>query len=571
MQSSANPTPEVVRNSIPTRRNVRLAGLLRSLEQASIFLFLMTAIGIVSAEILLPGPRDSIPQESALVTAQANAITNRGWAPLTVYFSAYGSRSEGADVVGYEWDLDGNGAFDFDASGQGGYVQYTYSKPGEYVITLQVMDTRGRSGTDQVTVSVRHPASSSVDYWTVFDKSRVRRVDVALSQADWDAMWVDPPSKHQVHADANVFGEELPDVGFRMRGQFSLRESGAKKPWKFDIDAYIDDQEFHNLRQLMLLNNIGDPSLLREMLAYEMMYAAGLPASHSAFVELWIDITDDSMPSVYWGVYTLVERVDNKYIGNRFGAESKGGNLYKASHAQRGPMDLIYYGDRIEDYPTQNGQYAYGKMNNEDKADYGDIVSLCRVLDGTVYASDEEFIQALESVFDMDAFLRYLAVITILDDWDSYPFTGNNYYLFNDPVTGIFEWIPWDLSWGGNPQKPLFERADPGLVERVPLFDKAMQTERYRSKYAAYMDLLLRTWFNSGNLTSLVQKYHRMITPYISQSTGDKVFYGENPMFPAEAFDQTWKEILHFVTEREKFVRSALLEESSLAEATPQE
>ena len=32
-----------------------------------------------------------------------------------------------------------------------------------------------------------------------------------------------------------------------MRGQFSLRESGDKKPFKIDTDAYVDGQEFHNL------------------------------------------------------------------------------------------------------------------------------------------------------------------------------------------------------------------------------------------------------------------------------------------------------------------------------------
>ena len=118
-------------------------------------------------------------------------------------------------------------------------------------------------------------------------------------------------------------------------------------------------------------------------------------------------------------------------------------------------MDLIYYGERIEDYPRQNGQYAYGKVNNEEDADYGDIIDLCRVVDGTHYESDEAFVQAVENVLDVDAFLRYMAVVSILDNWDSYPNTGNNYYLFNNPVSGRFEWIPWDLAWGGNPQAPL--------------------------------------------------------------------------------------------------------------------
>ena len=85
---------------------------------------------------------------------------------------------------------------------------------------------------------------------------------------------------------------------------------------------------------------------------------------------------------MFWGVYTMIERIDAKFISNRFSRDAKDGNLYKASHAQRGPMDLVYYGEKIEDYPTINGQYAYGKENNLEDPDYSDIIELCYVVDG---------------------------------------------------------------------------------------------------------------------------------------------------------------------------------------------
>ncbi len=540
------------------RRDWRKATGRQRLEVAAIILFALASGAFLLINRLSAGPPAVAAQESPLVTAQANAMPNQGWAPLMVYYSAWGSRSDGAAIIRYEWDLDGNGAFDFDATDQGGYANYLYSKPGDYVITLRVTDSLGRFATDQVTVSVRHPASSSVDYWTVFDDSRVRQIDIALTQADWDLLWADPEAKVQVQADAVIFGEELSDVGFRMRGQFSLRESGDKKPWKIDTDAYVDGQEFHNLRQLMLLNSIGDPSMLYEKLAYGMMEFAGLPASHVAYIELWIDITDDDQPPLYWGVYTLVERVDNKYLDNRFGQDSVGGNLYKASHAQRGPMDLIYYGENIQDYPVQNGQYAYGKMNNEEEADYSDIIELCRVIDGTEYASDEEFMRALEEVLNVDAFLRYMAVITILNNWDSYPYTGNNFYLFNNPVTGRFEWIPWDLTWGSETSAPLFGRTTVGFLERAPLYDNVFQVDLYKSKYAAYVDLLLRYWFTTDNISEKAQAYHDMIAPYVSQFTGDKAFYGEQSMFTPESFNNSLPSLITFVTERNSFLRTQL-------------
>lgn len=498
-------------------------------------------------------------QASKQVSVQINAMPNQGWAPLTVYFSSFGSQTTNeAHLLRYEWDLDGNGMFDFDATRQNGYARYTYSKPGEYPITLRITDSQGHYATAFTMIQVRHPASSSVDYWTLFSNSRVRRIEFQLTQSDWQSMWVNPEAKTRVHANAIIFGERLESISLRMRGQFSLRESGDKKPWKIDTDAYISGQEFHNLRQLLFLNNIGDPSFLREKLAYEMMAFAGVPASHTTFVELWIDLTDDPLPPFYWGIYTLVERIDRKYLGNRFGQASKDGNLYKASHAQRGPMDLIYYGNSISDYPTQNGQYAYGKMNNEAQADYSDIINLCLVIDGTTYDSEEELVQALEEVINVDGFLRYLAVITILDNWDSYLYTGNNYFLFNNPVSGRFEWLPWDLTWGENTHTPLFTRAGQGIIQRAPLYDRVFSVDSYRRKYAAYIDLLAHYWFNPDYVTNLVQEYQRMLTPYIKQSGGDKAFYGAHPMFPAESYQDSWQKLVHFTRERHKFIQAEL-------------
>lgn len=536
-------------------------GAYRLVEIASVGGFVFVVAALVLAN---PSQGRGVVEQvgpGAGIAAYAIAMPNQGWAPMTVYFSAFGSASRAGHIVKYEWDLDANGFYDTDATPSGGYASYHYAKPGEYTVTLRVTDEQGNTATDSVLITVRHPASSSVDYWTVFDDSRLRRVDISLTSVDWAYMWTDPEAKLQVNADAVVFGERLDDVGFRMRGQFSLRESGEKKPWKIDTDAYVEGQEFHNLRQLMLLNNIGDPSMLQEKLAYDAMHFAGAPASHACFVDLWIDFTDDDRPPVFWGVYTMVERVDKKFLSSRFGRDTKGGNLYKANHALRGPMDLIYYGPRIESYPTQNGLYAYGKATNEEEADYSDLINLIYVIDGVQYDTPEDFATALEEVFNVDSFLRYMAVVNVLGNWDSYPYTGNNYYLFNNAVTGKFEWIPWDLTWGGDPRHPLFELEGPGLVERAPLYDKVFQVQRYRTRYAGYLDLLTRRWFTEENITALSSRYHTMISPYVTQGTGDKMYYGDTAMFPPEAFENSWSHFGDFARQRNTFILATLAED----------
>lgn len=494
----------------------------------------------------------------ANIDVYASAMPNNGWAPLTVYYSAFGSQSPNGAITRYEWDLDGNGAFETDATAQSGYASYLYSKPGEYIISLRVTDQAGFSSTASTTISVRTPASSSVDYWSIFDDTQMQKVTISLTQDNWDAMWVDVESKLTVPADANIFGEQLTNVGFRMRGQFSMRMSGEKKPWKIDTDYYVADQEFHNLKQLMFINNIGDASMMQEKLLYEMMQFAGLPASFVSYVELWIDITDDGQPSEYWGVYTMVERVDQKFVGNRFGRDAKGGNLYKASHAQFGPMDLIYYGPDITNYPFQNGGYAYSKVNNGEAADYSDVIRLMYVIDGVSYDTPEEWAAAAEEVINVDSFLRYMAVTDTVGNWDSYPYTGNNYYLFYNQVTEHFEWIPWDLTWGEDTQHTLFQRAEMGMVQRAPMHDNVFQVERYRVQYAAYLDLLTRYYFNRSHVTERVRFFYQQISPKLSLSTGDKMYYAEDGWFVPADFDSSVQHLLTFTEERNQYIRQVL-------------
>jgi hypothetical protein len=221
-------------------------------------------------------------------------------------------------------------------------------------------------------------------------------------------------------------------------------------------------------------------------------------------------------------------------------------------------MDLIYYGPTIENYPTQNGMYAYGKTTNEEAADYSDIVYLAYVIDGAEYDTPEDFALALEQVFNVDSFLRYMAVMVTVSSWDIYPYTGNNFYLYNNPGTGQFEWIPWDLTWGDNARFPLFELEGEGLLERAPLYDRVFEVERYRIQYAAYLDLLARTWFNGDNIGREAQRYYNLIVPQISQGSGDKMYYGETPMFSPELFQDSWIQIVQFAEERSNFILEVL-------------
>jgi spore coat protein H len=548
-------------------RTWRALERLRTVEFITIVLFLgVTSVALVFAGVATSTITQSYPDPT--IHVYAYHMPNQGWAPLTVYFSAFGSFDPDGKIVHYTWDLDGNGSLETDATSTSGYTQYTYAKPGQYTVTLQVMDDEGGTATDSVLVNVRHPAASSVDYWTVFDDSQVRRVDFIIGQENWDRMWEDPWSKTKVEADVIVFDERIESVALSMKGNASLDASGWKKSWKVDTDIFVGGQEYANLKQLLLHNNFADPSMLREKIAYDMMRFAGLPSSHVAYVELYIDILEDGKPPIYWGIYSMVERLDRKYLSNNFGRDSRHGNLYKAdAWFEEGAADLAYYGDDIEDYPKPRGEFAYGLQTNLENPDYSDIIELCYVIDGVEYESPEDFATALEEVFNVESYLRYLAVILTNLNLDTYPYTGNNYFIYHNPTTDLFEFLPWDMnnSWGhfgGGADFPLFgEVENVGPLQYAPLFTKVFEVEQYRQDYLAFVDLLLRNWFNKETVTSLAEHWQDQIRPYLTKETGDKAFIGEGAMYSLEEFDQDRINLILLTEGRNEFLSSAIAAE----------
>ena len=85
-------------------------------------------------------------------TAVATGSPTTGPAPLTVAFDGSGSSDpDAADTLGYDWDLDGDGAYD-DSTAVA--PTHTYTSQGTYTASLRVTDSNGASATAAVTINV---------------------------------------------------------------------------------------------------------------------------------------------------------------------------------------------------------------------------------------------------------------------------------------------------------------------------------------------------------------------------------------------------------------------------------
>ena len=379
-----------------------------------------------------------------------------------------------------------------------------------------------------------HSKSADPNFAEVFDNTTVKRFDFVISEENWQSMLDDMTSLYgtfgasgggpgggglsdvdedPIFVPGDVFynGKQWYKVGLRFKGNSSLQSSWSsgilKLAFKMDFDEYeddypqIDNQRFYGFKKFSLKNNYKDQSFLREKVAADVFANAGLAVSNTAFYTLYID--HGNGPE-YFGLYTLVEEVDNTVIDTQFSSDD--GNLYKPEE----------YGSSFAE-GTFN-QDGFEKKTNEDDEDWSDIQAVFTALHAETRTSNPSAWRAgLDAVLDTDTFLHYLAVNTVIQNWDTYGRMEHNYYLYNNPDNNLLTWIPWDNNealqtgkMGGSLPLDFSGMND----SEWPLIGYLYADEVYKAKYDAYVQETIDGPFETSYIQSVYDAYAALIEPY---------------------------------------------------------
>ena len=92
--------------------------------------------------------------------ARIVASPTSGPAPLTVQFNGTTSSDPDGTALSYQWDLDGNGAFD----AAGATPSFTYPTPGNRTVTLKVTDSGSPPKSDTATITISPGNSAPVAF-----------------------------------------------------------------------------------------------------------------------------------------------------------------------------------------------------------------------------------------------------------------------------------------------------------------------------------------------------------------------------------------------------------------------
>ena len=270
------------------------------------------------------------------------------------------------------------------------------------------------------------------------------------------------------------------DVGVHLRGAAgSYRGIDDHKPGlTVNMDKFNDDQKFHGLDKFHLANSVQDPSYLSELICGELMRAAGVPASRIGHVILTLN-------GKKRGLYYLKEGYDTNFLKTHFG--NADGNFYDGGFLRE-----------IDQQPRLIS-------TKSDVKDYAEIKALMAAANERDHAKRYE---KLEKLLELDKFISYLVLETIMWDWDGYPMKRNNYRIYHDPKKDKITFIPSGMDQmfadTNGPILPHFE----GTIARA-----LVETPKGKERYFARMAEIMKDVYKPAELVKRLDDMQKKIQP----------------------------------------------------------
>ena len=358
-----------------------------------------------------------------------------------------------------------------------------------------------------------------------------------------------PRTPIYIPATVTFDGEVFEWVGLRLKGNSTLLNSwraGVEKlPMRLNFDEFesthpaVRGQTFFGFQNLNLTNNSSDASFLRAKIGHDLFREAGVPSSRTGYTRVYLDKGDGPQ---YFGLYTLVEIPGRAMLSREFG--DSGGNLYKPNGQ----------GARW----TQFDESSFPKKTNEDEADWSDIQEAIAGLNAS-RSSAAAWRSRLEAALNVDAFLKWLALNTIIGNFDTYGgLAPHNYYLYGDPLQrDRLQWIPWDLDLAfgsmGTASVDLFHGS---TGSNWPLIRYLMDDAVYKARYREHVTELLGTVFHTGSLAARLRDTQALIEPHVVGAQGEQS--GRTFIESADEFTRAVETLVSYVESRAQQVRSAL-------------
>ncbi|MDI1451602.1 CotH kinase family protein [Polyangium sp. 6x1] len=307
----------------------------------------------------------------------------------------------------------------------------------------------------------------------VFDPAKLHKVEITVASAYLDTLASDLDER--VPCDITYDGELVAGSGIRQKGN-TLVDLDDKPSFSVKFDAFDDQAKLYGLNKILLNSSTQDPTFLRARLGSDVHQRAGIPAARVVHAQLTLNGVDK-------GIYVVVEAIDQDFLRRHFGEAFADGNLYEGPCCGDFATDIEHM--ELED-------------EKKDGRTRDDLRALAEIIQET---PDAELIAALEQHLDLDRFMKSYALEALLGHWDGFAFRANNHYIYHDPGTGLFVFMPHGMD--RILEDPSFDLETtpvtklPLRIRALPALDIAFHTE---------LEALARTAWDETSMQAVINQ-----------------------------------------------------------------
>ena len=350
----------------------------------------------------------------------------------------------------------------------------------------------------------------------IFPTDRVLDVQITVADEDWDKIRyqardffsalhesrkVAPPEGPYTYVNASVTidGVAFPQIGLRKKG-FLGSQSTTRPSLKIKLNHTDKNAGIEGLTNLTLNNNQQDISLMSQFMGYALFNAVGSPAPRCAYAKVTVNGRN-------LGVYSHVETVRKSFLRRAFGTDD--GTLYEGPYVD-------FYEGWVGSFERKTGNDAPGREK---------IQQLIEVLEG----NDENIEKAIGELVDLDTFYTFWAMEGLLGFWDGYSGNNNNFFIYLNPDTDKFHFLPWgaDSLFTKHSKLRHHNKANAPISVKTQglLTHKLYQQKSGRERYAKVLMGILEKHWNEAELLAEIDQIDAMVKPHLVNAQrffGDK-------------------------------------------------
>ena len=333
---------------------------------------------------------------------------------------------------------------------------------------------------------------------TLFARDKLVNIEIEVEDEDWDllrkqgrsmtlALGKELPEKPFTYVPANIIlnGQRIEQVGIRKKG-FLGSLSEDRPSLKIKFSEFRKQSPIEGLSRLTLNNNKQDPSRLNQYLSYRLFNEAGVIAPRCNFAKVTVN-------GKYLGIYSNVESVKKPFLA-RFGDDD--GALYEGTVVD-------FFEDRLPRFESKN-----------TNADYKDLQKVARILSEKPIDLDQ-----LEGMVDLEAFLKFWAIESLIGFWDGYTNNQNNFFIYRNPIDKKFNFIPWGLDSTFTDKMPIppFKIPHRSVHSQAILANELYRIPAIQQRYHKTFQNILKEQWDEAALLAQVEDARALIEDHIME------------------------------------------------------